>query len=419
MRVATSLAALFFAGCAVHGPATPGSHAGGLTPEAWVDRALAPDLTRVLSTHPRFRGETLSLGLPPEATADSSRLDRALETRLEEHLIAEPGLRIRPPPASAGCGVDEAAYRIGFVTSTGSAMDTVQARIWDTQAAEWVAGVGGRWEGRLTGPDARAAASPAAMTGAPGSIHQPLPAGDPAPLAQALADRLECALAAAGLHGGPVTTAQEGVATLAAMRLSARLASRARPQPAWDLSVTPVAVNENHELVMARLVSDAGAVTASAYRSIRQSGVRSGAAGERQPGVAAPRLVPLPCGSHCVGVRAVAPGDAVLVAILAGRGLFSLQGCGSLPGGQDERSVRLRDPNLPWASFYAIAADARTRPALLALERRLPRMCGRDTPERGGDRRWLESLAALADEPSVGLAWNGLRVAAPARGEMP
>jgi hypothetical protein len=107
------------------------------------------------------------------------------------------------------------------------------------------------------------------------------------------------------------------------------------------------------------------------------------------------------------------------VAVLAGRGLFSLEGCGAVTARDGERTVRLHDPDLPWASFYAIAADADTRPALAALAARLPRACGSGSPQRGGDRRWLESLADLADGPSAGLAWNGLRVAAPLQGDMP
>ena len=126
--------------------------------------------------------------------------------------------------------------------------------------------------------------------------------------------------------------------------------------------------------------------------------------------------------------RQIAPADrrrsasaalTVRQILLAGRGLFSLEGCGSAAAGEGEWNVRLRDPDVSWASFYAIAADPAARPALLALERRLPRACGNDASGRGGDRRWLESLADLAGEPSVVLAWNGLRVAVPARGDSP
>ncbi len=420
MKTTLIFAALSLAGCASQSPGALSWEQESGSPERWLEASLAPDIANVLSTHPRFRGETISVGLPDSPGVTPTALDRQLEEQLEGRLLGIPGLRVLPPGAG-GCGGRQAAYRIGFVTRLGASGDRVEARIWDAVAEEWVTGVGGHWQGRLAGRPGRAAETPAPALAAPGSADRPLPASDPLPAADALAGALECALATANLAPGSVTAATGGggIAGLTATRLSSRLAAPDEG-PAWVLATERVPVAGERDLVIARMDSAEGAVSASIY--LRTTAARPDArlpspAPVRSAAVSpeAPRLAAVECGPGCLGVRVAPDSDAVLLAVLGGRGLFSLQGCGTRVS-QGSRVVRVRDNGVPWVSFYGITATNAGRSALLRLEADLPRFCDSERNGRGADPAWLDDLARMASNPATPVAWDGIRVLAPAGG---
>ncbi len=414
------LAVCWVAGCASQSPGALSWETGTGSPERWLEANLAADVAEVLSTHPRFRGETLAVGLPASPGFTATSLDRQLEEQLEARLLGTPGLRVLPPD-TGGCGGRQAAYRIGFVTRLGDGGDRVEARVWDAVEGEWVTGVGGHWQGRLAGRAARAARTPAPAAAPPGSADRPLDAADPAPVADALAGALECALTAASLPPGPVTaqSPDERIAGLTAIRLSARLAAPDDP-PAWVLAVERVPVAGRRDLVVARMNSAEGAVSASIYLTRAAAEPKPAPptfapAPTADPVPDAPRLAAVDCGPDCVGVRLAPATDAVLLAVLAGRGLFSLEGCETQES-QGAQVVLLRERGVSWASFYGITAAVAGRGALRQLEADLPRFCDGQRDSRGADPAWLDDLARLASNPRTPVAWDGIRVLAPAGG---
>lgn len=416
MRRGGMLLMTLLAGCASTGPGGLSWEAGPDTPQLWTETRLAPELVASFRDHPRFRGETLAVGLPPASGAGQTRLDRQLAERLEARLLEETGLRVLPP-ADGGCG-SAAAYRIGYVTRVTGSTARIEARVWDAVAGEWVTGVGGRWRGSLQGGTLAAARAPAS-DGLPGSEPGfPLPAADLAATAEALATGLACELRQAGSVPGRIVASDSDHAleNLTAGRLAGRLRTAETGGPG-TLSLVTAPASGNVRVVMARLVYETGQVTASVYQRTSPP-VAAGAAAPVPAEHRRVHLTALACGEDCLGVRVRSSGDSLLLAVLEGRGLFSLEGCERrrITDTGTARSIRIVDPDVAWASFYGVSAGDGSRVRLRELANGLPSACNTGPGAAGRETVWLDELARLVEDPEQDIAWDALRVV-PGSGE--
>ncbi len=156
------LAALLLAALAMTGCAT--SNYGALawsggepsSLEAWFDDELEPYLADTLTSHPRFRGEPLTVavmrGDEPQSAPDS--LSRALALRLTRFLQSTPGVNlIWEGGRSAGDCIrrEDAHYVLAVdLQQSGPGSHRLAVRALDREEGLWVTGFGREWNGRLT-----------------------------------------------------------------------------------------------------------------------------------------------------------------------------------------------------------------------------------------------------------------------------
>ncbi len=172
------------------------------TLERWLDRELIPHVTRQLSEHPRFKGETVLFVVMNEGTpaATSNALALSLRDRLLDAAVDEAGISIgwrqRAAPATAGaCERDRVHYYVGVETDRElDGRFTVRVRALDSVQREWVGGFGRQWSGYLTAPERRALRQRDTDTVFLGTRDVPFTAGQNDLLANYLAHELACAL---------------------------------------------------------------------------------------------------------------------------------------------------------------------------------------------------------------------------------
>lgn len=238
----------------------------------WVDGTLAPELTRTLAQHPRFRGETLDFvalraGAPQPG---SSELYGALVQRLRQHLLRADGIRLLAPgltgacaftsngPGGAAAGADRADLLLGIEISAAAGRDVrISLAVLDVAEAVWVSGISHAWTGRLSDRE-RAALAVRTPSAVPGSAASPFPEDDADRIAAVLAAQFECALL-----GGITGTTYLGAADRGQ---DARVAGALRNA----LAVTPL-------LVLSTTATDADWVL-----EVRSGEARSGHAREMQ-----------------------------------------------------------------------------------------------------------------------------------------
>lgn len=154
---AVLLAALAMTGCATsdYGAlAWSGGEPSSL--EAWFDDELEPYLADTLTSHPRFRGEPLTVavmrGDEPQSAPDS--LSRALSLRLTRFLQSTPGVNlIWEGGRSAGDCIrrEDAHYVLAVdLQQSGPGSHRLAVRALDREEGLWVTGFGKEWNGRLT-----------------------------------------------------------------------------------------------------------------------------------------------------------------------------------------------------------------------------------------------------------------------------
>ena len=172
------------------------------TLDRWLDRELLPHMTRQLTEHPRFKGETvlfvvLQDGAPAAVT---NTLALSLRDRLLDAAVDESGISIgwRQGDAAATahtCNRDRVHYYIGV--ETGHELDgrfTVRVRALDVEQREWVGGFGRQWSGYLTTSERRAVRESDTDTIFLGARDVPFAAGQTDLLANHLAHELACTL---------------------------------------------------------------------------------------------------------------------------------------------------------------------------------------------------------------------------------
>jgi hypothetical protein len=138
--------------------------------ENWVDKELVPYLADQLSSHPRFRNESLQFVVMKDSNPQpvTNGLSLALRDSLQDALMDTPGIRIawRPDQSQPGrisgsgnvdCGADKVHYYIGLeITETRAGEFAFELRALDLDDRSWVAGFGKTWNGALTAAQHRA-----------------------------------------------------------------------------------------------------------------------------------------------------------------------------------------------------------------------------------------------------------------------
>jgi hypothetical protein len=122
--------------------------------EHWVDQDLVPYVADQLSTHPRFRNESLQFVVMKDSNPQpvTSALALALRDRVQDALMDTPGIRIawRPDQSQPGrisgsgnvdCSADKVHYYIGLeITETRAGEFQFELRALDLDDRSWVAG---------------------------------------------------------------------------------------------------------------------------------------------------------------------------------------------------------------------------------------------------------------------------------------
>jgi len=207
--IATLAALLTSAGCATadYG-ALMWSGGEPSTLEAWFDDELEPYLAETLTTHPRFRRETITVavmhGEEPQPAPDA--LSRALTLRLTRFLQSTPGVNlIWEGGRSAGDCIrrEDAHYLLAVdLQQSGPASHRLAVRALDREEGLWVTGFGREWNGRLTRGQYARFRQPAATAQSRGLRDDPFREDE----GDLLAERLATELAAdfCGFVGEPL-----------------------------------------------------------------------------------------------------------------------------------------------------------------------------------------------------------------------
>ena len=185
----------------IGGPATAAS--SGL--DGWATTTMVPTVSRILSSHVRFRGETVRFVVFDDGApaASSNALAIALRDQLAEAAVTTSGIRVAsasPAPGQAiDCTRDDADYLVGVEITRGIGnAASVVVRALDIGENSWVGGFAVDWRGSLSRDEQRALATPRTDPGMRGARTAPFDASERDLLARHLARKLSCQL----LRGG-------------------------------------------------------------------------------------------------------------------------------------------------------------------------------------------------------------------------
>ena len=163
----------------------------------WLEQSAAPELTDILSNHPKFKGETIRIvpmrdGKPADG---SDQLNHAMQQFLTHRLLRDGNIRIAWSNREMHCGVPrEIPYLLGLEVSKKSYQEhRVSIAMVDVEEAIWVSGIGLRWEGRLSSSERRALQQPVLQPDN-GSIARPLAVREADKIAELLEARMRCNL---------------------------------------------------------------------------------------------------------------------------------------------------------------------------------------------------------------------------------
>ncbi len=132
------------------------AHAAPRDAEAWVALNVAPSLVRELSSHPRFRGESIRIVVfaDDRPAASSNAFALSLRNRLAGAIFDTPGIRMaadRAPDDRLDCTASEVDYYIGLqISYLGSDEYRIDLRTLDIADRTWVTGFDLTWQGKLT-----------------------------------------------------------------------------------------------------------------------------------------------------------------------------------------------------------------------------------------------------------------------------
>lgn len=179
-----------------------------LSLDEWLDRELAPYVSKALTTHPRFKDASVRFVVlhngSPEANVNELAL--RLRDRLIDKVVDTPGVRVDWQPdrsdlnhgvsrSGLDCTNDEVHYYIGLeVAESASGTLQVAARALDIEEQSWVSGFGLEWRGEMNREQRRALHHPMVDISFRGGRGAPYDATQMDLMAAQLAHDLGCAL---------------------------------------------------------------------------------------------------------------------------------------------------------------------------------------------------------------------------------
>jgi len=179
--------------------ATRLSCARQLNAEDWISETAIPAISTQLSTHPRFKGESVRIvafvdGKPAPL---SNALATSFRGQIADAIMTVPDIRISQPVAGdsgTDCARSNAHYYVGLqISKTGKERFRIDLRALDLEDQAWVAGFDPFWEGSLSRSQQRAFDQADADTSFVGERSVPFSASETDMIAASLARELGCA----------------------------------------------------------------------------------------------------------------------------------------------------------------------------------------------------------------------------------
>ena len=163
----------------------------------WVDRELIPYVAETITTHPRFKDETLMFVVLAnnEPAPVSNALALGLRDRLLEAAIDAPAVRIawQQRPHASGCREDKVDYLFGLELSRDlGGRYAMSIRALDVAEQTWVSGFGRTWRGSLSPRELAAWRSTETDPAFLGTRDVPYSAGQVDLIARHLSHKLAC-----------------------------------------------------------------------------------------------------------------------------------------------------------------------------------------------------------------------------------
>ena len=163
----------------------------------WLNTSVAPQLTELLSQHPKFKGETVRVVAMQDGKplAKASRLHQAVEEHLTQLLLRNPGVRLAWNQPSESCGAPVVIpYLLGVeIERDGSRSHRLNISMVDVEESIWVSGANFTWQGRLTAAEKSALRKEFALP-PKGTVDSPLPVSAGDQIADIMGRHLHCAL---------------------------------------------------------------------------------------------------------------------------------------------------------------------------------------------------------------------------------
>jgi len=201
--VLSLLFGLSLAGCASHTLTEAGR---GSELDSWVQDELQPYLARTLTSHPRFKGETVLVTPMREGRQDlgADELTRSLAHRLNDWLLQLEGVHLGWQGAGglgeAGSGGEcpggaRVHYLLGLeIDAAGTGRYRLQVKALDLEDGNWVSGFGREWEGLLLPGEREQLSRHTVDERLRGERELPFTAQQADLMARQLAEKLWCAM---------------------------------------------------------------------------------------------------------------------------------------------------------------------------------------------------------------------------------
>lgn len=173
--------------------------------EEWLAQELVPDAIRELSTHPRFRNQSIEFVVitddKPQAATNALAL--SIRDQLRDAAMRESHITVPIKPAAAvalsrrdvDCTSSNASYRVGIeVREWQGGLVGVDVRVLDMEEKHWVSGFTYSWRGQLDARQRRQLRTTEIDTSLRGTRSAPFDGTESDLLAASLVHEIACAL---------------------------------------------------------------------------------------------------------------------------------------------------------------------------------------------------------------------------------
>ena len=241
----------------------------------WLRRDAQKQLTDLLSTHPRFRGERIRVvvmrdGLP---ATESNGLTQAIRSQLTHKLAQISNVQLVWGETLRGCQVPKKTpYLLGVeVARESRTRHLVRIAMVDVEEGVWVSGAHLQWRGLLTQAE-RQASLAVSVDGVAGTIDKPLAASNRAAVVEQLLASIQCSLQG-GVDGSVYIAAADESDPLLA-QLAVQLRKRVLHSAWLTVAENAAAADWQLRLVAAEDVGESVVATLSAQGSAEKDSVQ-------------------------------------------------------------------------------------------------------------------------------------------------